>query len=413
LTGARRVAWALGLGALTAAWVFAAIQLWRTSVPGNLVLPDLDPRDRFAAGMLEEAASFQRFIDVNSLLATVAMIGALVIYAVKGERFTRESAAGRIGTGMLLGMLGLAFVWIAQFPFGLAEIWWARRHDQTQISYIDWLVEYWAIAGGKFLFISAALLVVMALAGVWRRMWWVAAVPVLAAIALGYAFLQPYMVPGLDRPPAAVEADVEELAADQGISEPDVRVIDTHGATEAPNAFAFGIGPSERVVLFDTLVGAFDREQVRAVIAHELAHLERNHVWQMIGWLALLAVPIALAVAVATRRRGGLYQPAAVPVAVFVAVTLSVVARPLDNTFSQRLEAEADWVALEATGEPDAARSMFMEFTEVALIDPDPPAWSDLLLSSHPSVLRRLEMVEAWREREGGGEGRGRVGPGG
>jgi STE24 endopeptidase len=399
LSGGRRVASALALAALVAAWVFAAIELWRTSVPGDLALPDLDPGDRFSPALLEEAASFQRFIDVTSLLATVAMVAALAVYAVKGERFTRESAAGRIGTGMLLGMLGLAFVWIAQFPFGLAEIWWARRHDQVEISYLDWLIEYWAIAGGKFLFISAALLVVMALAGVWRRLWWVAAVPALAALAVLYAFVQPYMVPGLDRPPAAVEADVEGIAAAQGIAEPDVRVIDTHGAIEAPNAFAFGIGASERVVLFDTLIDAFDREQVRAVLAHELAHLSRDHIWKTIAWLALLAVPIALATAIATRRRGGLYEPAAIPLAVFVAVTLSVVVSPLDNTFSQRLEAEADWVALETTHDPDAADSMFIGFTEEALLDPDPPAWSDLLLSSHPSLQSRLEMIAAWRQR--------------
>ena len=327
------------------------------------------------------------------------MIAALAVYAVKGQRFTRESAAGRIGTGMLLGMLGLAFVWIAQFPFGLAEVWWARRHEQIEISYLNWLIEYWAVAGGKFLFISAALLVVMALAGVWRRLWWVAAVPVLAALALAYAFVQPYMLPGLDRPPAAVEADVAGLAAKQGIAEPDIRVIDTHGAIEAPNAFASGIGASEHIVVFDTLIDAFDREQVRVVLAHELAHLSRHHVLKTTAWLALLAVPIALAVALATRRRGGLYEPAAVPLAVLVAVTMSVVASPLNNTFSQRLEAEADWVALETTHDPDAASSMFMGFTEEALLDPDPPAWSELLLSSHPSLQSRLEMIEAWRRR--------------
>jgi STE24 endopeptidase len=239
----------------------------------------------------------------------------------------------------------------------------------------------------------------MAFAGVSRRLWWVAAVPALAALALAYAFVQPYLLPGLDRPPAAVETDVKVLAATQGIAEPDIRVIDTHGAIEAPNAFAFGIGESERVVLFDTLIAAFDREQVRAVLAHELAHLSRNHVWKTIAWLALMAVPIALAVALATRRRGGLYEPAAVPLAVFVAVTMSVVLSPLNNTFSQRLEAEADWVALETTRDAEAATSLFTGFTDEVLLDPDPPAWSHLLLSSHPSLLDRLEMVEGWGNR--------------
>ena len=385
---------------LAATLVAAAILLWRTSVPSGLVLPELDPSDHFSAGLLAEADRYQRFIDVVGLLASLAMLAALAFYAAKGERFARESAAGRIGTGMLLGMLGLAFVWLAQLPFGLAQLWWERRYEVTGIGYVDWLLNYWATAGSKFLFISVALLVVMGLAGIWRRYWWIAAVPALALIALAFTFVQPYLVPGLDPPHgAAVKADVERLAAAQGISEPDIRVINTYGATEAPNAFALGIGASERVVMFDTLVDNFDRDHVRVVLAHELGHLSRGHIWKLLAWFALLAIPVAFLTVLATRRRGGLYEPAAVPIALFVVVALTVLARPLDHALSQRFEAEADWVALETTRDPDAADAMFIDFASVALLDPDPPVWSRLLLDRHPSVLQRLEMVEAWRER--------------
>ncbi|MGI9111807.1 MAG: hypothetical protein ACR2GT_06390 [Gaiellaceae bacterium] len=44
----------------------------------------------------------------------------LALYAWRGAGFARESAAGRIGTGMLLGMIGLALVWLSQVPFRLA-----------------------------------------------------------------------------------------------------------------------------------------------------------------------------------------------------------------------------------------------------------------------------------------------------
>ena len=54
-----------------------------------------------------------------------------------GARFARESAAGRIGTGMLLGMIGLALVWLSQVPFGLAELWWDRRYDQAEVGYLE------------------------------------------------------------------------------------------------------------------------------------------------------------------------------------------------------------------------------------------------------------------------------------
>lgn len=148
----RRAVAGLGVAVLLAASIAAGMALWDTSVPGDLVVPELDAGDHFSEGLLSEAAGYQRFIDAVDLLAVLAMLAGLALYAAVGERFTHESAAGRIGTGMLLGMLGLAFVWLAQLPFGFAKHWWERRHDVTDTAYVDWLLNAWASAGGKFLF---------------------------------------------------------------------------------------------------------------------------------------------------------------------------------------------------------------------------------------------------------------------
>ncbi len=75
--------------------------LWQSSVPGDLRLPNLDVRGYFGAVELEEARDYQRFVRVNFILTQVALLVVLGLYAVFGPRFARESAAGRIGTGML------------------------------------------------------------------------------------------------------------------------------------------------------------------------------------------------------------------------------------------------------------------------------------------------------------------------
>jgi hypothetical protein len=82
--------------------------LWQTSVPDDLVLPDVDPTQGLSRQVVDEAEDFETFTRWNFVLSQVAFIGVLALYAWRGARFTRESAAGRIGTGMLLGMLGLA-----------------------------------------------------------------------------------------------------------------------------------------------------------------------------------------------------------------------------------------------------------------------------------------------------------------
>ena len=80
------------------------------------------------------------------VLAQVVVIAVVAVYARIGPKFVRESAAGPVGTGMLLAMLGLGLVWLLQLPFGLAEVWWQRRHDVTLASYQEWIVNGWFVA---------------------------------------------------------------------------------------------------------------------------------------------------------------------------------------------------------------------------------------------------------------------------
>jgi STE24 endopeptidase len=388
----------LGSAVLCALWVFAAVRLWRTSVPGDLTLPDLDPHRFFTDSQLDRASSYEAFLRIDALLASLASLAAIGIFAFVGARYVRESAAGRIGTGMLLGMLGLAFIWLAQFPFGLAALWWERRHDVSKLDYVEWAIDTFLSAGGEFLFISLALLVVMALAGLWRRAWWVAAIPALLAITLLFAFVQPYLVPDLHplRDPA-LAADARRLAAEEGVAGTPVRVQDTHNLGGSPNAEAAGIDGSERVIVWDTLLRRFPAPETRVVLAHEFGHLAHDHVLKGLAWMGLLAIPIALVVAIATRRRGGIYEPTAVPLALFVVVALLLLASPLQNAFTRRLEAEADWSALRATDDPAAATALFRRFTRIALVQPDPPGWATAAFENHPSIMKRIEMADAWR----------------
>ena len=116
----------------------------------------------------------------------------------------------------------------------------------------------------------------------------------------------------------------------------------------------------------------------------------------------MVAVPGTFLIALATRRRGSLAEAQAVPLALFVFVALNIAAQPLTNLVSRRFEAEADWVALETTKDPDAARELFRDFTRFAHADPSPPTWATLLFDNHPTMLDRIRMAEAWRDRSEG-----------
>ena len=102
----------------------------------------------------------------------------------------------------------------------------------------------------------------------------------------------------------------------------------------------------------------------------------------------------------ATRRRGGMGEAAAVPLALLVAAVFQLAVAPAQNVVSRESEAEADWKALQTTRDPGSARGLFREFSETSLGDPSPPTWAYVLLQTHPTLAQRVAMADAWAARE-------------
>lgn len=392
----------LALLAGTVLWVWAAQALWASTATEPLHLSDTEPSRYFSASFLERSASYERFLDIIGVLAQATLLVVLAVYAWRGHRLMRESAAGRIGTGMLLGMLGFAVVWLASVPFGLVTLWWQRRHDVSHQGYLGWAIESFFSLGGKFLFVSFALVVAMGLAGVLRRWWWVAAAPIFVGLALLYTFVSPYLIPNTAplRDPQLL-ADARAFERSEGVGRTKVRVQEVRRFTTTPNAMATGFGSTRTVVLWGTLLGSrFTRSEIRAVMAHEFAHLANDDSLERVGWLALFLIPASAVIARVTRRRGGLARPEAIPLALFVLVAMQLLAAPLFNEVARRQEAAADWSALGATGEPAVYRAAMRQLAVTGMTAPDRSGLSHLLHAQHPTIMERIAMTHAWEERQ-------------
>jgi peptidase M48-like protein len=377
----RRIAAGLVVAAVCAV---ASWALWRSSLPAYR-LPHLDPHGLFPAGELHRAKHFSEVERLFWLANTVTQLVVLGLFARYGVRFTRESAAGPIGTGMLLGMLGFALVWAAQVPFAVLEVWWRHRYGMSG-SYVQATLGNWLALGVGFVFLCAALAIVMGLARRVGDWWWLPAAPVFIGLTLLFAFVVPWLLGGTTyRSP-----DVRSLERIEHVHVP-VRVLD---GFDEPNAFATGLGPSRRVFLWRPIVEPpFTPRMQRFVLAHELGHLAHDHIWKSVGWYALFTFPTAFLIALVTRRRGGMGVPAAVPLGIFALVVLQLLQLPLQNVVTRHMEAEADWSALRATHDPKAGRQLFGLFATETLEDPDPPWWDYVFLENHPTLLQRIEMT--------------------
>ena len=222
-----------------------------------------------------------------------------------------------------------------------------------------WLTDRLTALGVRAVLVSIAVAGAVWLAGRFGRRWWLVGAPALAAIGVVFIVVQPLVVqPLFNRfeplPDRALAAEIEALAAGMGVEVDDVLVADASRRTTTANAYIAGLGPTRRVVLYDTLLdGRFSRGEIRFVTAHELAHVEQRHLWKGLAWFTLLAVPGVFGLAWITNRYGGL-GPRLVPLGLAFAFAYLLLTEPLANAVSRRYEAEADWLALEATRDPES-----------------------------------------------------------
>ena len=178
-------------------------------------------------------------------------------------------------------------------------------------------------------------------------------------------------------------------------------VVDGSRRSSKANAFFTGFGKNKRIGLFDTLVDDYSVPELVAVVAHEVGHYKKRHVWQRtalaIGHLGAMLWILSLFLG-----QEGLFaafhvsEPSVHAGLVFFGLLFTpveLVLSVLVNLFSRRNEFEADRFAAETTGggEPLIAALKKLSADNLSNLTPHPLAV--FLDYSHPPVLQRIAAL--------------------
>ncbi len=220
-------------------------------------------------------------------------------------------------------------------------------------------------------------------------------------------------------PDASVRAyviDTLDLAERAGLPPPKVYIIDN----PQPNAFATGRDPAHAAVAATTgLLGVLTREEIRGVMAHELAHVKNRDTLTMTvtatiaGAIAMLA---NFAFFLSPRDGNGNSNPLA---GILIMLLAPLAASLVQMAISRAREYEADRIGAEIGGEPEALASALQKIEAFArqrpnvdaernpamahlfIINPLAGRGADNLFSTHPNTKNRIAQLTDLARRFG------------
>ena len=169
--------------------------------------------------------------------------------------------------------------------------------------------------------------------------------------------------------------------------------------TRKANAAVVGWGNTRRIIVSDTLLENFSGEEIEVIMAHEICHHVKNHIWQGMALQAGLtivsfyALHLTLPPLAETYGFIGISDVAGFPLLALVSMFISLLTLPVVNYFSRRLEIAADLYALDVTGEPFAFVSSMEKLASLNLADTSPNKIIEFIFHSHPSIEERIKLA--------------------
>ena len=387
-------------GALAFVVVAVLLVPW-DPIPGGPLHPP-PASSVFTAEQIQRAEDYsgtQRLLSWASLAVSLAVACVLGFSGI-GTRFV-DRLRGPWWWRVVVAVAALAVAGrVATLPFSIV-----LRHRALDYGLTNQAWSAYAVDQAKGLAVgvvatSIALVVLVGVARRWPRAWPAAAGVLLAGLVMLGSFVYPLLVEPLFNhfeplPDGPLRTQVLALADQEGVQVDDVLVADASRRTTTLNAYVSGYGSSRRVVVYDNLVdGQSTDREILSVVAHELGHARHDDV--LTGSL-LGAAGAGLGVGLLGLLLGGVADPRKVPRVLALVAIATLLASPVENGISRRIETRADVASLRTTHDPEAFIGVQKELALTSLADPTPYAWSQFWFGSHPTTLQRIALAERFR----------------
>jgi STE24 endopeptidase len=366
----------------------------------------IDLRTYFSDEEIARGARFARPQLALGLARGATELGVLLLVLRAAPRLPAQAVKRPVVVGALVGASLATATSLAPLPLAAVS-----RRRAIAIGLVTQSWRGWALDIIKANAIGTGLAaagggLIVAVTRRYPRSWWAPASAGSVAVGALFATLAPVVLAPIFNdftplPEGETRSDVLELAAAAGVQVGDVYSVDASRRTTAANAYVTGLGPTKRVVLFDTLLSRYSRDEVRVVVAHELSHVRHRDVLRGLAYAAIVGPPAALAVQrlswALSAERG---TPGSVPVLALAAALVAGPTGVVGNRLSRAIERRADAYSLELSRAPEAFIAFEHRIAVQNVADLRPPRLVMALLATHPPTAERIGAAIAWSQKQ-------------
>jgi STE24 endopeptidase len=408
---------------LALALAAAAVLVAAVAVTAQPKQPPQPKDDRFAITVTPEMQKHSRILDTLYFVGNAYGILVLLIVLAAGwssklRDLARRATKRRFLQAMLFTALLTLVTTILGFPLEYYDGFMVpHQFDLTSQSFASWMGD--ELKGLAIALVIGSLLGALALLGIRkiRRWWlvlWIGSIPIIILlVVIAPVFIDPIFNKFEPLRDQQLKQALLDEASRAGIEGGRVYQVDKSKQTKEMNAYVTGIGPTKRIVMWDTLLAKLTHDEILAVMAHEMGHYVLNHLWKGLAFGVAVSFFVFFFGQIFYERglaRWGAQwrieaqpgDPAALPWLLVAVSIIGFLLSPVTNGFSRHIEHQSDIFGLELTHLNEPMASAFVKFAKDSKVDPNPNHFIEFWRYSHPSLARRIDFVLHYKPWEQG-----------
>ncbi len=368
--------------------------------------------DTYDQEKYRQSQAYTRVQTIFSVLESSIITALLLLFLLSGgfnlvDQFVRGFGLGTIPTGILYAGLLTLLSSIVGLPFSIystfkieAQFGFNRTTAKTYITDIIKSILLTIVLGTPIL---AAILWFFEYTGsyAWLLCW-------VGTVTFGFIvqFLAPVVImPLFNKFTPLEDSPLKEkiltYARLQNFKISGIFTMDGSKRSTKLNAFFTGFGKFRKIVFYDTLLEKIDDDEIISVLAHEMGHFKRHHIWKMMA-ISILQTGLVFYLLSLFLNNPGVFAAfkmehlsiyASLIFFAFLYSPFSTLLSILFNIMLRAHEFEADRYAAHTTGAPENLVRALKKLSVANLSNLTPHPAMVFLSYSHPPVLQRIKAL--------------------